>query len=106
MYTYSFLSFMVNDNISCVDNYPVEEYLDYLIHFNDLSFEYDRVVKCLRVELTLRSNSRVANVFLHSSTLDDLLSDPDSEWPKPIGHLTFTLWNGERPEIKNSGLFR
>jgi hypothetical protein len=104
MYTYRFVSFMMSNNITCENNFPVEEYLQYLTHFNNLSFEFDKVVRALQVQLTGRSVSRIANVFLFACTLDDLLSYPNGQEPAPIGHLQFTLWKGKDPEIKNIGL--
>jgi len=99
MATYRILDFMLSNEINCEDNFPVPEYLEYLDHFKDQSFEFDGEVKSLFVQLTIPSNNRIANVSLYAHTIDELLSSPEGSMPREVGRLQLTLWRDKGPEI-------
>lgn len=99
MPSYCTKDFMMSDQITCADNYPIEEYRQYLIQFADLTFKFEGEVKALMVDLTMSSINRVANISLMGCTLDEYFSFPIADRPSPLGFIELTFWRDKGPEV-------
>lgn len=88
---YRMFDFIIANEISCDNNYPLSIYNDFITEFGDESFEFDGVIKSIALKLSRSSSTDSALVWFYSHGLDDLLSFPEGQMPKPVSTGQFTL---------------
>lgn len=99
MATYKIFDFFMTGDIFTAPNYPVEEYQEYLGHFDLIPFSFDGTIKSLHFDLAIPSSSRVCNGYAYKMNYDEILSSGSERFPRPEAFLTLTLWRKGDPEI-------
>jgi hypothetical protein len=102
MYKYTMLDFGKRNEINTDGNYSSAEYLQFLRHFDNVTFESPKIIKSIAVSLATPSTSRICNALLYSCTIDEFDAYPVGRKPKPIGRLQLTLWRDKGPVIDDS----
>lgn len=100
MATYQIFDFLMSGDVMTANNYPIEEYQQYLEHFEFVPFEFDGVIKLLHFDLTINSRSRVCNGRAYDKNYDELTAYEGQRFPPVVAYITLTLWKGNSPEIR------
>jgi hypothetical protein len=100
---YSMRDFLKINEVNTDGNYPDAEYIQFLRHFENVSFESPKVVKSLSVSLANPSNNRICNARLFGCTIDEYDACPVGKKTKHlVGRLQLTLWRDKGPVIDDS----
>jgi hypothetical protein len=99
MATYKIFDFMMTGDIFTGDNYSIDEYREFISHFDLIPFQVDGNIKCLHFILAQDSASRVCNGYAYRMSYDEIMSSGMERFPRPEAFLTLTLWRNGDPEI-------